>query len=869
MAEARPSTDEETAPLLQDPDHARTESETTRHDSSPFQNFLEHVTSITKEPLNALSKVLLVLAIVLLLLTSIFIGLFAGAQHKLKERSGKVPPTETVTTTVVSTATTTQVGTPTAPLPVPTRPPPVNICTTADCVKLSASILGKLDESQDPCENFYEFANGGWLESHEIPAGRGTFGSFESLAQENKRIVRKLIEPASESTAAPSQAPSYDDQTLKKLRGLYTSCLNEEHLDDRGHEPLFEVVKIVRTLFSGNSTNTTAEWTVPLTGAVAYLHSRGIGGLFNFEIDGDVGVDPNAMSLWFFQPDLGLPAKEYYKEKDIRDIYEDTLACILIALSDETEQKSQVLNMQTQTTETANVWPPWPWPPWGDDDDDDDDGKKGEKKKNSTERARDLARDVVEFEHKLAEASLDLEDLYQDPIGTYNPTPFSEFAASLPQLDFPLYLSSFAPRNFPTTVILTSTTYAHSLSAILSSTQSKVVEAYLVTRAALAIAPMLGMKTEVWQAHRALIETLQGIKKGQVPDRADWCVQQVENAMGFAVGRFFVQETFGGESRRKGTKVITDIIDAFKESLKHLEWMDEKSGKAAAEKADAIRVKVGFPLSPDTTSARSIAVYYNAVHIHNNTFAENVLSASTSDQIKKWQQLGKRRNPESWEMYPSMVNAYFNPPANEIVFPAGILRPPFFSQDWPMYLAYGSFGHVAAHELTHAFDSAGRLYNQEGKLEQWWTNATSEGFKTRQDCIAKQYSNYTIDDGKGGKVHVNGNLTSGENIGDTGLIQAYRAWKSQFSASLNDGGEYLLPGLDYTQEQLFFIAFGQIWAQKIKPQAALQRVRTDPHSPNKYRVEGTVFNIPEFAKAFNCPNNAKLNPPPEKQCILW
>jgi len=265
----------------------------------------------------------------------------------------------------------------------------------------------------------------------------------------------------------------------------------------------------------------------------------------------------------------------------------------------------------------------------------------------------------------------------------------------------------------------------------------------------------------------------------------------------------------------------------------------------------------------------SIEKYYANVKVDNLHFFENMLSAAASDKFKKWQQLGKKRDPNTWEMYPSMVNAYFNPPANEIVFPAGILQPPFFAQNWPSYLSYGSFGHVAAHELTHAFDSAGRMYNQDGKLEEWWSNSTSAGYQVKQDCIIEQFSAYTIDDGKGGKVHVNGNLTSGENIGDTGLIQAYRAWKAQYETSLHSGNEYLLPGLEFTREQLFFISFARVWARNMKPAAAVQRIRTDPHSPTQYRVDGTVSNIPEFAKAFKCKKNAKLNPPAEKQCIFW
>jgi len=293
------------------------------------------------------------------------------------------------------------------------------------------------------------------------------------------------------------------------------------------------------------------------------------------------------------------------------------------------------------------------------------------------------------------------------------------------------------------------------------------------------------------------------------------------------------------------------------------------SRERRSSQADSIRVKVGFPTSPDTLDPRSLLVFYNLVRSSEDEFFDNVLSANIADVYRTWQKLGKQRNLDEWHMYPSTVNAYFNPPANEIVFPAGILRPPFFAQNWPGYLSYGAFGQIAAHELTHAFDSSGRLYNQQGKLEQWWTNTTSAGFQVKQDCIVKQYSEYTIDDGKGGKIHINGNLTSGENIGDTGVIQAYRAWKAHYDQSYTTGNEYLLPGLNYTREQLFFISFGRAWAGNVKPASAVASVRTDPHSPNRFRVDGTLFNVPEFAAAFNCSAKAKLNPPLEDRCLFW
>ncbi|KAG5645919.1 hypothetical protein DXG03_005066 [Asterophora parasitica] len=511
--------------------------------------------------------------------------------------------------------------------------------------------------------------------------------------------------------------------------------------------------------------------------------------------------------------------QEYYNDKSVITEYQNVVERLLLTLSDDDDVLKKDVPVLL-SNEESQVWPPWPWPPWGEDDQDKDGGDK--KPVNHTLRAHQLAKKVVKLEKKLAKASLDLDILYEDPIATYNPHPLSNLTDALPQIDFPAYFSSFTPRTFPRVVIITYPAYAHSLREILDDTSPSVLEAYLVVRAALSLAPHLGMSTEAWQAQRTLRELLTGIKKGAIGDRSEYCIGKVEESLGFAVGRYFVNETFSGESRAQGTKVITDIVNSFKASLPHVQWLDKKSADAAAEKAEAIRVKVGYPTSPDTKNSRSIAQYYAGVKVDSVNFFENVISAAKSAIFKKWLQLGRRRDSNTWEMYPSMVNAYFNPPANE-----------------------------------------------EGKLEEWWTNSTSEGFQIKQDCIVKQYSEYTIDDGKGGKIHVNGNLTSGENIGDTGLIQAYRAWKDQYDASYKADKEFVLPGLPFTREQLFFISFARIWARAMKPAAAVQRIRTDPHSPSRYRVDGTVSNIPEFAKAFKCSKNAKLNPPVEVQCRFW
>nr|GAT59620.1 endothelin-converting enzyme 1 [Mycena chlorophos] len=838
--------DQEAVPLLRGDDDDN-DVRTTEEPEDP--TFLQRLESIVQEPLTPLTQLLLVVALVLLLLSAVFIGLFAGEYTKLKQR--EEAPKPTVTSTLVVTQTV-------AP-PTPTGAPTEEVCISANCIKLSAAILSSLDTTQDPCENFFDYANGGWIASHPLPADKGSFGQFEALSVDNKRVVQHFLETPSSTSSFTTDA---DEQLLQKLRGFYNSCLNEDRLDEIGTEPLLRFVKTLEKLYEGESLEVTAadekKSNKGLTAALAFLHSRGVPAFFDIQIEGDVGQDPNLMVLWFDQASLGLPAKEYYEEESLVSLYQNVIERLFVALLNEND-KQQLLPTQTLVENAA--WPSWPWPPWDDEPDEDP-------KPNNTENAAKWAADVVAFETKLANVTLNA-DAYQDPFFTYNRVPLKNLTASLPQVNFPEYFAAFTTRTFPEHVIVTSPAYVEALSQLLNETESSTVEAYLVIRAALTLSPNLGMATEAWAAQRTLLETLTGIKKGAVGDRAEYCVGKVESTLGFAAGRYFVNATFGGDSREKGTKIITDIVQAFKASLPNVPWLDEESAEAAAAKADAIRVKVGYPISPDTRNPASILQYYSTVKIDEDKFFDNILSARTSEAFKMWLQLGQRRNPNEWLMWPSMVNAYFNPPANEIVFPAGILQPPFFSHDWPSYLAYGAFGQVAAHELTHAFDSAGRLYNQDGKLENWWTPESNAGFNIKQECIETQYSSYTIDDGKGGVIHVNGNLTSGENIGDTGLIQSYRAWKAQFDESKAAGNEFLLPGLNYTREQLFFISFGRIWGNTIKPAAQVQRVLTDPHSPNVYRVDGTLSNIPEFAEAFSCPTGAKLNPPNEQRCLFW
>ena len=277
-----------------------------------------------------------------------------------------------------------------------------------------------------------------------------------------------------------------------------------------------------------------------------------------------------------------MPTKDYYEEKETTKLYQDVIERLLTTIYEAEEEegderqstfgrffKKPVFRVLEET-----VWPPWPWPPWGGDDE----------PKTPYERATEHARRIVEFEHTLAKATLDLDILYGNPYATYNPVSLRNLSQTIPQVHFETYFTAFAPRNYPQKIIVTSYDYVKKLGKILDETPAQIIEAYLVTRAALELSPHLGLETEAWKAQRILVEALQGIKKGAIGDRSEYCVEKVEEAMGFAAGRYFANETFRGDSREKGEKVILDIIKAFKHSLEDIEWMDEESAKAAKKK---------------------------------------------------------------------------------------------------------------------------------------------------------------------------------------------------------------------------------------------------------------------------------------------
>jgi putative endopeptidase len=464
----------------------------------------------------------------------------------------------------------------------------------------------------------------------------------------------------------------------------------------------------------------------------------------------------------------------------------------------------------------------------------------------SAEAASADAARVVAFETKLAEASRtrtemrDVEKLYHkiDRAGLQELTP------DLPWERF------FTAVGHPAIVDVNVATpeFFTALNAQMKSADPATLHAYLTWHVVHAAADRLS-KAFVDEDFAFYGKTLSG--QQQLEPRWKRCVDATENALGEAVGKVYVEDNFPGTSKQVAQEMIRDIEASFEANLPKIDWMDDTTRARARDKEHAIRNKIGFP-----DEWRD----YSKMTVGRDSYNANALAAAAFETDRQLVKVGGPVDKGEWRMLPQTVNASYNPLFNEISFPAGILQPPFFNKDFPAAMNYGGIGAVVGHELTHGFDDQGRKFDPTGEMREWWEPEVSAKFQTRAQCVSDAYSAFEVEPG----LHVNGDLTLGENIADLGGVKesfaAYKAWEQRHGVP-----PAAVPGL--TDDQLFFVAFGQVWCAVTAPEAARVRVKVDPHSPPQFRAVGPLANNPDFATAFHCAAGTPMNP--AQRCEVW
>jgi endothelin-converting enzyme/putative endopeptidase len=339
-------------------------------------------------------------------------------------------------------------------------------------------------------------------------------------------------------------------------------------------------------------------------------------------------------------------------------------------------------------------------------------------------------------------------------------------------------------------------------------------------------------------------QALTGAEK--LPARWKRCVRAVDGAMGEALGASFVKKTLGNEGKATVVQMVQLIEKEMHGNLEKLSWMDEPTKKAAFLKLSKIANKISNPDKPRN---------YDKLAVTRDGYLANTEHAAAFEYARQMAKVGKPIDRTEWQMSAPTVNAYYDAQLNEMVFPAGILQPPFYSNTAPRATNFGGIGMVMGHELTHGFDDEGRQFDAEGNLKDWWAASVNAEFERRAECVQKQFDGYVVL----GDAHVNGKLTLGENIADLGGIKlAYKALTAHPASG---------PRGEYSPEQEFFLGFAQGWCTKMRDEALRHLVSTNPHSPPNFRVNGPISNMPEFAKAFSCKADAKMMR--KDRCEVW
>lgn len=456
------------------------------------------------------------------------------------------------------------------------------------------------------------------------------------------------------------------------------------------------------------------------------------------------------------------------------------------------------------------------------------------------------AAEVVALETEIARVTIPRDQL-RDPAKRRNPMDVAGLQALTPKLPWAAFFEA-AGRADVARVNVSAPASLEATAKVIKKAKWPVRRAYLRWHLGHALAEH--MPSAFATAHFELFDRR---LNGQAEPMPRWrrCVEVANQVLGESLGRRFVERHFSGDSGRIAEEMIAQIEEAFAAALPQLEWMDPPTRERALEKMRAIVNKIGHPETWRDYSGLEVADAHLA----------NVMAGRRFEWARQAAQVGGPVDRSEWGMTPPTVNAYYNPSGNEMVFPAGILQPPFFSAENPMAMNFGGIGMVMGHELTHGFDDGGRKFDGSGHLTEWWGADAVQRFEERAACVESLYDSYEIQPG----VTLNGKLTLGENIADLGGIRqahgAYRAWAEQHGGDATP----VVEGL--TNEQLLFVSFGQIWCSHATPEAERMLATTDTHSHARYRVNGPLSNYPAFWEAFGCEEGTPMHP--AEVCEVW
>ena len=598
-----------------------------------------------------------------------------------------------------------------------------------------------------------------------------------------------LRQIAEDSQAHVSRSPL--DQ---KVGDFYGACMAEDEIEKMGVKPLADELGRIKNIRSQKD----------LVDEVARLHERQVDSLFNFGASPDPD-DAKMEMAGLDQGGLGLPEKDYYFRTDANSI----------------ELRKKYVAHIAKMLELIGV---------------------------PSAAAEQQAATIMKIETDLAKGSLDVIQR-RDPKSLVHKYKADQLQQASPDFNLREYFTALEAPSF-NIVNVAAPDFFKTLSKVIATYKLDAIKDYLTWKYVSSSARALP-KAFVDENFDFYGRTLTGAQ--QLRPRWKRCVQMTDGELGEAIGKRYVEETFGKEGKQRTLEMVNEIEREMGKDIEALTWMSPETKKQALVKLRAVTNKIGYP-----DKWRD----YSPLEIVKGDYLGNMYRANQFDTRRDRNKIGKPVDRTEWDMTPPTVNAYYDPTQNNINFPAGILQPPFYSNKADDAVNYGGIGAVVGHELTHGFDDEGRQFDDKGNLRDWWQKKDEVEFTKLASCVDEEYSSFEPLPG----VRIRGKLTLGENTADNGGLRlAYMALMD--SLAKHAGDKQQKDG--YSTKQRFFIGWGQIWCENERPESQRLLIQTDPHSPAKYRVNGVVKNMETFTEAWGCKPDQSMFAAPGKSCRVW
>jgi putative endopeptidase len=639
-----------------------------------------------------------------------------------------------------------------------------------------------IDSTVNPCENFYQYAIGGWRAKNPVPETESRWMAFNILNEENRQKLLEIVDVVRENTSAKKGTDK------QMIRDFYNAAMDTAAIDAAGISGIEPILASIDGI-------ATKEDLVKQFGVLA---PQGVSTPVGLYIGAD-SKNSKMNTVYASQSGLNLPDRDYYlqdneKFEDIRKAYVGHINKMFALSGIETEVGVSILALETKLAEIS----------W-----------------SRLER--------------------------RDPAKRYNKKNLKDWDATLDALPVEAIATGRGFGAFDT-IIVGQPSFFASLNDLIKAEELETWKNYLKWNTITGFANYLGsdLEKENFAFYRTKLSGTSTMKP-----RNERVFGTMNRVLGEPLGKLFVKEYFDEESKAYMSNMIENLRSAYKDRIQALEWMSDATKEKAMKKLDAFTYKVGYPDEWED---------YSDLDIVSDSYIQNMINARTFGYKKMLEKLGEPVDKTEWGMSPQTVNAYYNPSNNEIVFPAGILQPPFFHKDFDHAINYGGIGAVIGHEFSHGFDDQGSKFDWDGNLNSWWTDEDRAKFDKLAQKLGEQYDGYSPVD----SMYVNGKMTMGENIADLGGVTlAYEALQKQYEGNTPE------PIDGFTWQQRFFLGWANVWKGNIKEQELMKRLKSDVHSPAEYRVIGPLVNFEPYYEAFGACETGAMHKPDTARIMIW